>query len=75
MKIPYKAIRTQLNEAETKMRNACEMMRRHGLPENADELTRTVKHLRVWTQKDGWLDILESQGDEAWQHASRERSA
>ena len=59
--VPYAAIRVQLAEAEEKIRTACGMMRRHGLPENADELMRSHNHLRVWTQKDGWLDILERQ--------------
>lgn len=75
MTIPYKAIRVQLGEAEEKMRCAIKMMRDNGLPDNANELTRTLKHLRVWTQPDGWLDALESKGNEPWQHAHSEKSS
>ncbi|WP_212525872.1 hypothetical protein [Actibacterium sp. MT2.3-13A] len=59
--VPYAAIRAQIGQAEEKLQTACALMRRSGLPENADELARELKRLRVWTQRDGWLDVLEAQ--------------
>jgi hypothetical protein len=54
-----KAVRVQIQEGLEKLNVACAILRRNGWVENADELSRTVKHGRVWTQKDGWLDMLE----------------
>ena len=59
--VPWKAIRAKLERASEDMRTACQMLRDHDHPENADELMRTVKHLRVWTRRDGWLDIIKRQ--------------
>lgn len=53
------AIRNKLSMAEEQLQIACGLFRKKGWPENADELTRTLRHLRTWTQKDGWLDQLE----------------
>lgn len=57
------AVRAQIEQAEEKLRLACQLLRQNGWPENADELIRSVKHVRVWTQKDGWLDCLARPGD------------
>lgn len=56
-----KAARAKCEEAEEKLAIACSVLRANGWPENANELVRTLRHLRVWTQKDGWFDILEAQ--------------
>ncbi len=57
------AVRSQIEQAEAKLQIACRLLRENGWPENSDELVRSLKHVRVWTQRDGWLDIL------AWQDA------
>jgi hypothetical protein len=54
-----KAVRVQVEQGLEHLTAACTILRTNGWPENADELMRTVKHGRVWTQKDGWLDCLE----------------
>jgi len=53
------AVRVPLVQAEEKLRIACRLLRDNGFPESSDELVRDLKHLRVWTQKDGWLDYLD----------------
>lgn len=53
------AVRSQLRQSEDKLRTALVILRKAGWEENANELLRTLKHLQVWTQKDGWLDFLE----------------
>lgn len=53
-----KAVRVQVEQAVDHLRIACTLLRTNGWPENADELMRSVKHVQVWTQKDGWIDCL-----------------
>jgi hypothetical protein len=53
------AVRVQVEQGLEHLTTACAILRTNGWPENADELMRTVRHGRVWTQKDGWLDMLE----------------
>ena len=53
-----RAVRVQIAQAEEKLAIACKLLRDNGMPENADELSRDLKHLRVWTMQDGWLDCL-----------------
>ncbi|EEX09612.1 hypothetical protein SL1157_1656 [Ruegeria lacuscaerulensis ITI-1157] len=55
------AVRSQIEQAEEKLQVACRLLRENGWPENSDELVRSLKHVRVWTQRDGWLDILARQ--------------
>jgi len=59
------AVRAQIEQAEEKLRIACKLLRRNGWPENADELVRSLKHVGVWTMRDGWLDCLEKPSDAA----------
>jgi hypothetical protein len=56
-----RATRAQLEQAIDHARTAASIMRKCGLPENADDLMRTVRVLAVWTQVDGWLDCLAAQ--------------
>lgn len=53
-----KAVRVQVEQAQEHLVTACAILRTNGWPDNADELMRSVRHVRVWTQKDGWLDAL-----------------
>lgn len=53
------AVRAQIEQGKDKLLLACKLLRQNGWPENADELMRSVHHVSVWTQKDGWLDWLE----------------
>lgn len=52
------AVRVQIAQAEEKLAVACGILRRNGFPTSADDLSRSVKGLRVWTQQDGFLDYL-----------------
>jgi hypothetical protein len=52
------AVRSQIEQGLEHLTIACGLLRQNGWPENADELMRTVRHGRVWTQSDGWLDHL-----------------
>lgn len=52
------AVRSQISQAEEKLVIACGLLRKNGWPQNADDLMRSVKHVQVWTMKDGWLDCL-----------------
>lgn len=54
-----KAVRVQIEQAHEHLVTACKILRTNGWPTNADELMRSVKHVQVWTQKDGWLDALQ----------------
>lgn len=56
------AVRTRLQMAEEQLAIACKLLRENGLPENADELVKDLSRIRVWTQKDGWLDWIEKPG-------------
>ena len=60
-RVNFKAVRAQLEQAELMIRTAAVLLRRGGMPENADEVMIHQKKLRVWTQPDGWLDMLEKQ--------------
>ena len=53
------AVRSQIEQGLEHLTIACGLLRQNGWPENANELMRTVKHGRVWTQADGWLDHLD----------------
>ena len=53
------AVRCQLRQAEEKLQISCKMLRENGAPDSANDLLRTLKMVRVWTQKDGFLDYLE----------------
>lgn len=55
---PPRAVRAKCERAEDDLRTACALLREAGLAQNADDLMRTVRHLRVWTQADGWLDCI-----------------
>jgi len=52
------ALRYQIRQAEEKLQIACKLLRDNGYPESADDLVRSSKSVRIWTQKDGWLDYL-----------------
>lgn len=54
-----KAVRVQVEQAREHLVAACKILRTSGFAQSADELMRSVKHVQVWTQKDGWLDALE----------------
>ncbi len=69
------AVRSQIEQAEAKLQVACRLLRENGWPENSDELVRSLKHVRVWTQCDGWLDILARQdAGPFWIAAAQRRS-
>lgn len=53
------AVRVQVRKAEECLQTACKELRQGGFPESADELAKDLQRLRVWTQKDGWLDWLD----------------
>lgn len=59
-----KAVRVQISQAEAQIAQACVILRRNGFPESADDLSRQLKALRVWTQPNGWLHWLERGDDE-----------
>ncbi len=67
------AVRSQIEQAEAKLRVACRLLRENGWPENSDELVRSLKHVRVWTQRDGWLDILARQDAGPFGNAAAQR--
>ena len=52
------AVRVQVEQAQEHLVAACKILRTNGWPQNADDLMRSVKHVQVWTQKDGWIDCL-----------------
>lgn len=52
------AVRCQIEQAQEKLVIACDVLRRHGFPEFADDLMRPARALRVWTQQDGFLDCM-----------------
>lgn len=56
-----RSARAKLERAQEDIVAACKLLRDDGLPENADELMKEARRLRVWTQRDGWLDILDRQ--------------
>jgi hypothetical protein len=56
-----KPVRSQVEQAQEHLRNACQMLRQEGWPETADDLMRAHKLLQTWTQPCGWLDLMEAQ--------------
>lgn len=52
-------VRDQIAQGLATLQSAADTLRENGWPENADAVMRTVRHGRVWTQSDGWLDHLE----------------
>lgn len=53
------AVRSQITQAEEKLRIALRLMLDGGWVETHPYLLSIHKQLMVWTQKDGWLDWLE----------------
>lgn len=53
------AVRVQIRQAEEKLTIALRLLREAGWVETHPYLLRIHNQLRVWTQKDGWLDWLE----------------
>ncbi len=52
-------VRCQLRQAEEKLQIACKLLRENGFPESADDLVRHLRGIRVYKQKDGFLDWME----------------
>ena len=74
-KIPYKAIRARFEEALENARIAQKLMRENGLPGHSKNVMPVIRQIKVFTDKDGYLDQLEAQGDEPYQHANWEKDA
>lgn len=53
-----KAVAIQIEEAQHHLLTAAALLRTNGYPESADDLMRSVRSVRVWTQRDGWLEYL-----------------
>lgn len=53
------AVRSQITQAEEKLQIACRLLRENGWTETAPHLISILMQARVWTQKDGWIDMLE----------------
>lgn len=53
-----KAVRTRIGEAEEQLQIACKTLRRNGWVDTADELSRELRLLRMFTKPDGHLDAL-----------------
>lgn len=58
------AVRVQIAQAEERLQVACKELRSNGWPDSADELAIDLRRVRIWTQKDGWLDWLGRDGGE-----------
>lgn len=53
-----KAVCVQLEEAQAHILAACTLLRTNGYPESADDLMRSARSVKVWRQRDGWLEFL-----------------
>ena len=53
--------RSLVSQAHEKVTTACVVLRRNGLGEIADDLSRLAKQAKVWNEKDGYLDHIERQ--------------
>lgn len=54
-----RAVRAQIEQAQEHLTIACKVMRNNGFPESANDLSRNLKMLNVWTQQSGLLHWLE----------------
>lgn len=52
-------VRARIAEAEDILRDACELLRRRGGPEMADDLQRALRLVQTWTAPDGYLAAVE----------------
>lgn len=53
------AVRCQIAQAEEKLQIAAKLLRDNGWPETSDEFVKMLKLSRIWSQPNGWLDMLE----------------
>lgn len=59
----FKAVRSRLAKAEEELQIACKTLRRNGFKDTADELSRELRLIRVFSKPNGHLDALEKAKD------------
>lgn len=55
----FKAVRTRIAKAEEELQIACKTLRRNGWEDTADELSRELRLIRLFTKQGGILDMLQ----------------
>lgn len=56
-----KTARSLVAQAQERVNTACVVLRRNGLPEVADDLSRISKLAKVFNEPNGFLDQIERQ--------------